>query len=353
MKKIILLTLAISLALSACGTTKENTPLEASGVIEANEILIAPEISGRVLEISVDEGEALIAGDILFTVADELLEAELDVAHATLGLAHAAQTTAQAGLDAANAQYAIVLDAALTADQLNRTTDWRIPAPGRFEQPAWYFSQGEELNAAQYEVDAAEADLAGENAKFQTLLEDAKYADFVEIESVLAQSRATYNVAHDVYSRSQSSNDDEMDEVIDAAEAAYIAARDELHKRQDQYDEMLSTQAAQDILDARAAISVAQERYEMALDQLRSLKTGAFSASVVAAQANVQQAEAALWQAQKAIEQAEAQVQLIETQTKKLVTHAPSSGIVLIRSIEVGEIAQAGLAALRDRKSVV
>ncbi|MBT3338139.1 MAG: HlyD family efflux transporter periplasmic adaptor subunit [Anaerolineae bacterium] len=345
MKKTIHITLILTLALVGCSGTDEAAPLEASGVIEANEVVIAPELSGRILDITADEGDAVTAGDILFSVEGTLLEAERDAANATLGLARATQASAQAGLDAANAQYALILDAALAADRISRTTDWRIPAPGRFEQPAWYFSQSEELAAAQVEVDAAVAALSTAQEDFEGVAANLDNAKFLEMEIILAQSRATYNVAHDVYSRSQSSHDD-MDEVINAAEDAYTAARDALHDRQDEYDEMLSTQAAKDVLKARAEVTVAQERYNMALDQLRALQTGAFSPSVVAAAANVQQAEAALGQAQKAIEQVEAQIQLLETQMEKLVTRAPIDGVVLTRSIEVGEVIQAGLAVM-------
>ncbi len=345
MKKIILITLMLTLALSGCTGTEENGALEASGVIEANKVLVAPEMSGRIIEILVDEGDAVSAGDILFTIEGTLLDAELDAAHATLELALATETSAQAGLDAANAQYDLVLNASLEADRLNRTYDWRVPAPGRFEQPAWYFTQSEELLAAQYEVDAAGANLSAARINFEEIALELDYADFVKMEAILAQSRAAYNVAHDVYTRSQSSHDD-MDEVINAAEDAYTAARDALHDQQDQYDEMLSTDAAKDILEARAKVTVAQERYDMALDQLRSLQTGAFSPSVVAAATTVQQAEAALGQAQKATEQVEAQIQLLETQKEKLVTHAPLDGVVLTRSIEIGEVIQAGLVAM-------
>ncbi len=169
MKKIILITLVLTLALSGCTGTEENGALEASGVIEANKVLIAPEMSGRIIEILADEGDAVSAGDILFTIEGTLLEAELDAAHATLELALATETSAQAGLDAANAQYDLVLNASLEADRLNRTYDWRVPAPGRFEQPAWYFTQSEELLAAQYEADAAEANLAAAQVNFEEI----------------------------------------------------------------------------------------------------------------------------------------------------------------------------------------
>lgn len=346
MKKTFLITIILSLALVGCTTNAENAPLEASGVIEADEITIASETSGRVVKLFADEGDAVQADDILFTLDGDLLEAELSAANANLGLARAAQTSAQAGLDAANAQYKLALDAALAADQLNRTTDWRIPAPGRFEQPAWYFSQSEEIAAAQVEMDNAKAALDEAQAAYDALAADIDYQDFLALEKELAQSRAAYNVAHDVYSRSQNSDDDEMDEVIDAAEDAYKTARDELHRLQDDYEDLLGSGTIDDLLKARAEITVAQERYDMARDQLRALQTGIFAPSVVAAQTQVKQAEAALGQAAKAIEQAEAQVNMLKTQQKKLSTRAPISGTILTRNIDLGEMVQAGFSTM-------
>jgi len=54
MKKIMILLLA-SLLLAGCGPA-ESTTLQASGQIEATEIAVAPELSGRVLDVLVAEG---------------------------------------------------------------------------------------------------------------------------------------------------------------------------------------------------------------------------------------------------------------------------------------------------------
>ncbi|MBT3714557.1 MAG: biotin/lipoyl-binding protein, partial [Anaerolineae bacterium] len=131
MKKTLWIILILTLALVGCTADGESGMLEASGVVEANIVVIAPEMAGRITELNADEGDAVAADEILFTLEGELLEAQLDAANATLKSAHAAQRSAQVGLDAANAQYTLVLNAALTADEINRTTDWRIAAPGR------------------------------------------------------------------------------------------------------------------------------------------------------------------------------------------------------------------------------
>ena len=363
MKKIIVLALALTLALVGCSGTDANAVLEASGVIEASAIMISPEIGGKILDIAVDEGDTVSANELLFTLEGDLLEAQLNAANAALNSAHAAQTTAQAGLDATRVQYNLALDTALTADEINRTTDWRIAAPGRFDQPAWYFTQAEQFAAAQYEVEDAEADLAAAQNAFSELALDADSTDFLAAEIKLANARAAYLVARDVYSRSQATSDhnlnkydpdykkrdnqdDNIDEVINAAIDVLDESKRMLDTAEQEYKELLGREASREVLEERAKLAVAHERYNLALDYLRLLQTGFFSPMVSVAKSIVAQAEAALGQSEKAVEQARAEITLLETQMKKLVTRAPINGVVLTRSIEIGEILQPGLAAM-------
>ncbi|MGB9674461.1 MAG: HlyD family secretion protein, partial [Anaerolineales bacterium] len=53
-------------------------------------------------------------------------------------------------------------------------------------------------------------------------------------------------------------------------------------------------------------------------------------------------AQAKLEQAQAALEQSQADLEYIDIQIKKLTVVAPSDGVILTRSIEVGEVIQAG-----------
>ena len=49
MKKTIILALILTLSLVGCTGSEENASLEASGVIEANEVVIASEMGGRLI----------------------------------------------------------------------------------------------------------------------------------------------------------------------------------------------------------------------------------------------------------------------------------------------------------------
>ena len=56
--------------------------ITASGVIEADEIAVSPEISGKVDEVHVMEGDHVDEGDLLFTLEDEILLKQLEQAKA-------------------------------------------------------------------------------------------------------------------------------------------------------------------------------------------------------------------------------------------------------------------------------
>ena len=132
----------------------------------------------------------------------------------------------------------------------------------------------------------------------------------------------------------------------EAGRTLYYQARDELESAQRDYNDLLTTEAADALLQARADVSVAQERYYAALDLLRGLQTGDQSTSVAAAQGIVDQAQAAVDQAQKGVQQAQANLDLLDAQIAKLVVYAPMDGVVLMRGVEPGEFLQPGAAAL-------
>lgn len=112
------------------------------------------------------------------------------------------------------------------------------------------------------------------------------------------------------------------------------------------YDDALATNGAKDVLEARAKVEVAREKYYAALDALRALQTGEDSLFVVAAMRAVDQAKALFVQSQSAVTTAQAGLDLIDTQMDKLTVCAPMDGMVFVRSVEVGEVLQAGMPTL-------
>lgn len=318
--------------------------LAASGTIEAVEITISSELSGKVTEVYVDEGDSVHAGDVLFRLDDTLLQAQRRVAVANLNLAKAAAATAQAALDTAQANYDLALDSARLEAASTRTALWRAAMPSDYDLPGWYFPREEEIAAAQREVETARAELEAKQQDLHRLLNDPRSAAFVAAEERLLRARVAFLAAQGVLEKAKNAYDNQ--ELRDSAQTVYDDAKEELQKAQEAYDDLADRDIAKDILSARADLAAAQECYEMAQDHLLSLQIGAHSPKLAVAKATLEQARAALKQAEQAVEQARANLTLIDAQIAKLTVTAPTDGVILTRSIQPGEVLSPGGIAL-------
>ncbi len=352
-----------------------NAVLKASGTIEATSISLAPEVPGKVSDVLVDEGQLVHQGDVLLRLDGSLLRAQRVQAEAALEAARQAAQMAAVNQEMAQAQYDAALAAARAQEGAARLQDWIQRAPGIFTQPLWYFTRKEQLKAAQAEVDAAAQALAEAEADLQKIVSAEKYAAFLAAEERLDQARITYQVVKQVYDRAQATGgkvrpeDVQVDlppylpnrylikvrlakllsgdsEVIQAASDLLDEVERELQDAQKAYDELLTTQEAQDVLKARAKLSVAQERYNAARDWLQSLQIGENSPQVRIAAIALEQAKAAVAQAQAGVKQAQAALDLIDAQIQKLTILAPMDGVILSRVAEPGEFLQPGAVAL-------
>ncbi len=350
-----------------------NGSLTASGTIEAVQINLAPEMAGKVTEVLVDEGQSIKEGDPLLHLDPSLLTAQRDAAAAALTTANSAAQTAQAGYEVAQAQYDVTLTTARAAGSKSRLSDWSARTPNYFDQPQWYFTRDEQIAAAQAGILSAAQEVDAAQTNLDTVVKDLKNADFVQAETRLANARIAFLSALDVYSRSQASGGtvdptnlpvsipsgapgyririgiakqlSGTDDLINAAEDVYDAAKAELDDAQAAYDDLLDTDQADTVLQARAELSVALERHQAAQDRLSMLETGENSLGVKVAQAALDQAKAAVEQALNAAKQAEANLALIDTQISKLTISAPTDAVVLTRNIEPGEFVQPGATA--------
>jgi len=160
------------------------------------------------------------------------------------------------------------------------------------------------------------------------------------VEAALAQARIAFQNAKDVLDATNGTSDGQS--LRDSAQVNYDEKKIDLEDAQKDYDDALTTEGAEDVMDARADAVIAQETYDSAVDKLRALQTGVDSPSVQTAAKVVEQAQAQLDLAQASVVSAQANLDMINTQMDKLTVHAPMNGVVLIRSIHVGEVAQAG-----------
>lgn len=337
-KTTILLT-ALLLTVVGCAPTQSDA-LQASGQIEATEIAIAPELSGRVTDVYVSEGDSVKTGDPLLKLDDSLLQSEKQSAQAALDSANANVRAAQVALDAAQLQYNLTLDAALAEEATTRIEIWDASKPTEFDLPVWYFSKAERAKATQAEVDSAKKAFDDAMAKLTDTESKAGSAQFLTVEATLAQARIAFQNAKDVLDNTSGASDSQT--LRDAAQVTYDEKKIDLDDAQKEYDDALTTEGAEDVMDARADAVIAQETYDSVLDKLRALQTGLDSPLVQTAAKAVDQAQAQLDLAQSNVATAQANLDMINTQMEKLIVSTPMDGTVLTRGIHVGEVAQAG-----------
>ena len=353
--------------------------LTASGTIETTDIQVGPEIGGKVSEVMVQEGDSVKAGDPLFKIDSTLIEAQRNVAASALSTAKDSAATAQAALASAQAQYDIVQNAALGQVPVRqRTSDWTNATQSSFIVPSWYYSQNEQISAAQAGVDNAQKALDDAQANLSKVQSSAASADFIKAENNMAEAQANYTVAkrlNDQVSNGKNITDltrrglfllardtreknkgvtpkwlgNNLDEELRiAAQQIFDDANARLNDAKKNYLDIISSEptGATSVLEARGAVSVAQEHLYRAQDLLRSLQTGDNSPQLTAAQKVLDQAKSAADQANSAVDQAQANVDLIDAQLGKLTVTAPSDGVILTRNVEPGEFVQPGASAI-------
>lgn len=342
LRKLIIVTVLLGLALSACTQAEGNT-LSASGNLSAQDVTIAPELSGKVASVAVEEGQSVTAGQTLFQIDDAYYVVQRDQSAAAVKTAEAGVEAAQKQAASARSQYELALQGARAQDAQNRALAWNQATPENF-RPAWYFQKDEQIAAAEQQVSAAESELASAQAELESEQEKASTMDFVAAETRLAQAQAAYETAQLTLTMAQASGAADLEnaaqEKLDAADAELNAARLD-------YEQMLSTSAAEAIIKSRARVAVAQTLLDNARDALMALQTGDQNVQVAAAKAAAEAAESAVSQAEAALEQARQALKLAELQLERTTVSAPMDGVILTRNLEEGEMIAAGGSVMR------
>ena len=293
--------------------TQATNGLKGSGTIEATQINLGPEVSGRVVQVAVEEGQLVKAGEVLFQLDDSLLKAQRAQAEAAVKTARAQRDQLVAG---ARQQQ---LDAA-------RAT----------------ISQTQALySSAQAQFNGAQADLS-------RLLSGATYADIAAAQAQLAQAQAQAKLAQDAYNGVVNGRDaaksfgvrggglgqaeEQMRVQLAAVNEQVDAARARLNKLYSgaTKDEINSAQARVDM--AKAGMESAQAQISAAKAQYDLLAAGASKEQIASAEAAVAQAEAAL--------------KTFDVQADKLTVRAPADGTVLVRNVNVGEFLSPGASVI-------
>lgn len=323
--------------------TSADPRLEASGTIEAVEVLIAPEQPGRVAQVMVEKGQSVQANDEVLRLDDVLLQSQHQRALTALENASSNLLTAQTGLDLANAS----LRAAETnIEAVNATTEVELLSAQQALDELYEnhsVAKGEALRAV------AAANRAVREAQYQldNYTVPTNQQDYTAMEAVIVM-KERLDAARDRFEpyKYKSSSDptrENLKEDLEGAQSDYDSAVRRL-EYETELEKALANQdkALQDLAELEDGPD--PDKVALLEAQITAIKVAPKQAEDAALQAEVgvEQAQARLKQAQTSVSQAQAELDLIEVQIEKLVVHTPISGVVISRNIEPGEVIQPG-----------
>ena len=329
----LLLALAAAL-LAGCGAAKDaQAPSESSytGFLENQKVIVAPEISGKLSQILVDEGDMVRAGEVVARLDDSLIrlklaQADADVAEAEAKLAQlkaAVRPEEVARAEARVAQARAGVDAAESAlqDAIQiRDNPQELDVQIAQAQASLAEAQAH-ADAAQYQAQAAdiEARMWGDIARDLSQKQKVTLPNgtVIEVDAPPGKKQQAYvqwNLASQKAWRAWA----DAAQAKAAADQARVALQDLQRQRSDRQDAEARVTAATNARDqAKAALAQAQA----ALD---AVKAGPSQGQIAAAEAAVQQAQAAR----------DAQA----VQLEKTTLLAPVDGVISARYFSVGEV---------------
>jgi multidrug resistance efflux pump len=327
---------------------RRSTSLVASGNVEAEEVDVAAESGGRIVEMMADEGDEVTIEDALVQLDRTMLLAQRDQAVAAVAQAQAALAAAQARLAQARAgarpEEIAAAQGAVGEAQSGVSAAYGQLAAAEAESSA---AQAHLLAArvaqtnAEALVTAAEAELDGAKAQLS-----AAQARVEQIEASQAQARAqdptpNLTAAQVGIERATIALEDTQDEYNKALDRPWEdqAIRDQWGKR--------LTQAQLDHRLAQAQLDGARKAQQAHALYLEALAAQVREAKAQLTRAGVTGAEARMAQAQGGVEAADVQV----TQAESGVEAARAAAIIAQAGVETAEArleqAQAGLDLLQ------
>jgi len=334
--------LVAGLFITACNGSGGNGDevLTASGTISAMSVNVAPELGGKVSTVNFEEGESVDSGDVLFEIDSEYIQSELDQAVAAVETAKAALATAEVQAESGSLQLKLAIQNSRIqfADVL--TNEQRQSQPSGFELPVWYFTREEEIESAEMLVEMTADELIKEESELEDVLTNIVNIEFIELEKELAAAQAEYIVndaALDAVSRAT-----ENAELKDIAQDEFDLSETKLDNVQERYEQAVDTDAGEEVLEARAAVGVAQATYDEAVNYWMSFFIGDDALQVQLAVTGAELAIKNVEQAEAGLAQAQAVVKSVEIQVEKAAVIAQISGDVLAQNVEVGELIGAG-----------
>ena len=359
--------------------------LMASGAIEAEKITIAAEMGGRIVEVLADEGDVIAEGDPLVRLDPTLLlgqreqadagvagaQAAMDAARAQLALARAGArpeqvaaaesgvAAAKAGIEAAQAQREVAkgqqtaakagLDAAksqiLAAEAAQTIAEAQVAAAQATLDLARGGATAEEIAIAEHNIELAKNALWGAQAQRDTVCSrvgrGVQKSDCDGAEAAVQASEEQVRIAELQLKQARAGARQEDISATEAqlaqAQGGVDAAIANVETARANVDAAMAAldMAQAGVSGAQAGVSAAQSQVRQAEAALDLVAAGARHEEIALLEANVAGAESGLAGAGAALK-------ALDTQLERMTLSAPTSGVLLERLINVGELAAPG-----------
>lgn len=275
-------------------------PVRASGTVQADEIHIATETGGRIVEIPWEAGERVAAGDVLVTLDATTLLGKVAEAEAAVAVAEADLAVVRAGTRPEERLAALATVRLAEAEARGARMAWE-DAQTTVENPQQLDAQIADARTkvalAEQAVELAEAELAQE----QWLRDQQPNGLEREVATLRVRSR---------------------EEALAAAEADQNTAQTLLNRLWGMRNEPLALMAAAAMAEGEYRLAAAQVAVERA--RLDDMLDGPTAEEIAVAEAQVAFARS--------------QVAVLEAQLEKFTISSPTSGVILEQVARAGEV---------------
>ncbi|MEB3289799.1 MAG: HlyD family efflux transporter periplasmic adaptor subunit [Leptolyngbya sp.] len=297
-KLVMALPLVLLLGVGAAGlrywlTPADDSVIDLSGRIEADETNLGAKVGGRIVDITVREGDPVTVGQVVARLDDAALQAQVAAAQAQVAAAQQQVNQAQLQVAVVESQ---IQEAQLALQQAEGDTAGRVNQAAA--QVATAQAQFAEAQARVQETQAALAQAQADRNRLSTLVAQGAIPQqqFDQIQTLVATTQET----------------------LKARQAAVTAAQQQVIAAQGSLTQTQTTQLNPDLRTAQI------QRLQTQQNQARAQLAGA--------EANLRQAQAA---------QAE-----VEARRDDLTITSPIAGIVSTRLVEPGEVIAPGARVL-------
>jgi len=356
--------------------------LQAAGTIEAEEVLVAPETGGKVVEIAAEEGARVVQGQVLARLDTALLEAQRDHARSAAEAARGALDAARAQLAKARAGARPEEIASARSAVAAAEAGLRLATAQRDAAAAQHLAAQANLLGAQGQLKAAQASQAAAQASIGAADANLARAKSGATEEERAIAEHSVELARNALWGAQAQRDAICGQVgkgasqanCDGARAAVQQAEEQVRIAEASLAEVRRGARKEDIAALQAGVQQAHAGASAAAANTSTAQASvdAIAAALAIAAANLDGAEASLQvaqaqrdqaqaaldlllagvrpedidlleaqvrQAQASLAGAEAAVRGLQTQIERMTLQAPVSGVVLASTAHVGELA--------------